>query len=146
LLFSTTAGDAADRWPKSRLLVIFKAVEPVLLLLAVPALAAGNVPALLALLFLMGVHSAFFGPIKFAILPELVAEEDLSAANGLVQMTSFGAIVLGTAAAAEMAHRFRDRPALAAAALVAVGVAGFLAATCSRARPPISATSPSCPT
>ncbi|MFI5362912.1 MAG: acyl-[ACP]--phospholipid O-acyltransferase [Elusimicrobiota bacterium] len=128
LLFSTLAGDAADRWPKSRLLVIFKAAEPLLLLLAVPALAARSVPALLVLLFLMGVHSAFFGPIKFAILPELVGDADLSAANGLVQMTSFGAIVLGTAAAADMVHRFRDRPALAAAVLVAVGVAGLLAA------------------
>jgi acyl-[acyl-carrier-protein]-phospholipid O-acyltransferase/long-chain-fatty-acid--[acyl-carrier-protein] ligase len=128
LLFSTLAGDAADRWPKSRLLVIFKAIEPVLLLLAVPALAVGSMPALLALLFLMGAHSAFFGPIKFAILPELVADEDLSSANGLVQMTSFGAIVLGTAAAASMAQSFRDRPSLAVLAFVAVGVAGFLSA------------------
>jgi acyl-[acyl-carrier-protein]-phospholipid O-acyltransferase/long-chain-fatty-acid--[acyl-carrier-protein] ligase len=135
LLFSTVAGDAADRWPKSRLLAIFKAVEPVLLLLAVPALAARSVPALLALLFLMGVHSAFFGPIKFAILPELVSEADLSSANGLVQMTSFGAIVLGTAAAADMVHRFRDRPGVAAAALVAVGIAGFLAALAVPATP-----------
>lgn len=127
LLFSTLAGDAADRWAKSRLLVFFKAVEPVLLLLAVPALAVGSMPALLVLLFLMGAHSAFFSPIKLAILPELVSDEDLSAANGLVQMTSFGAIILGTAAAAEMAHRFRDNPGLAAALLVAVGVAGFLA-------------------
>jgi acyl-[acyl-carrier-protein]-phospholipid O-acyltransferase/long-chain-fatty-acid--[acyl-carrier-protein] ligase len=136
LLFSTLAGDAADRWPKSRLMVLFKAVEPVLLLLAVPALAAGSVRSLLAILFLMGVHSAFFGPIKFAILPELVGDEDLSAANGLVQMTSFGAIVLGTAAAAEMAHRFRERPALAAAVLVAVGVIGFLAALLVPETPP----------
>ncbi len=136
LLFSTLAGDAADRWPKSRLLVIFKAAEALLLILAAPALAAGNVTALLVLLFLMGVHSAFFGPIKFAILPELVSDADLSSANGLVQMTSFGAIVLGTAAAAEMAHRFRDRPALAAAALAAVGVAGFLAALLVPETPP----------
>jgi acyl-[acyl-carrier-protein]-phospholipid O-acyltransferase / long-chain-fatty-acid--[acyl-carrier-protein] ligase len=135
LLFSTLAGDAADRWPKSRLLVIFKAAEPLLLLLAVPALAADSVPALLVLLFLMGAHSAFFGPIKFAILPELVSDADLSAANGLVQMTSFGAIVLGTAAAADMVSRFRDRPALAAAALVAVGLAGFLASLAVPATP-----------
>ena len=135
LLFSTLAGDAADRWPKSRLLVVFKAAEPLLLLLAVPALAAGSMPALLAILFLMGVHSAFFSPIKLAILPELVSDADLSSANGLVQMTSFGAIVLGTAAAAEMAHRFRDRPELAAAAFVAVGAVGFLAALAVPATP-----------
>jgi acyl-[acyl-carrier-protein]-phospholipid O-acyltransferase/long-chain-fatty-acid--[acyl-carrier-protein] ligase len=138
ILFSTLAGDAADRWSKSRLLVIFKAAEPVLLLLAVPALAYSSVPALFAVLFLMGVHSAFFGPIKFAILPELVDEDQLSSANGLVQMTSFGAIVLGTAAAAGMAGRFHDRPALGAAALVAVGVAGFLAALAVPAPPAVS--------
>lgn len=136
LLFSTLAGDAADRWAKSRLLVIFKAAEPVLLLLAVPALAAGSMPALLALLFLMGAHSAFFSPIKLAILPELVSDEDLSAANGLVQMTSFGAIIIGTAAAAEMAHRFRDSPGLAAALMAGVGVAGFLAALAVPFTPP----------
>ena len=136
LLFSTLAGDAADRWAKSRLLVIFKAAEPVLLLLAVPALAIGSMPALLVLLFLMGAHSAFFSPIKLAILPELVSDEDLSSANGLVQMTSFGAIILGTAAAAEMAHRFRDNPGLAAAILVVVGVAGFLAALAVPPTPP----------
>src|SRR5579859_2757196 len=128
ILFSTLAGDAADRWPKSRLLVLFKAAEPILLLLAVPALAARSLPALLALLFLMGVHSAFFSPVKFAILPELVEDADLSQANGLVQMTTFGAIVLGTAAAAELARRLHDRPAWAAAALAVVGGAGWLAA------------------
>lgn len=128
LLFSTLAGDAADRWSKSRLLVIFKAAELALLLLAVPALAAGSLPALLALMFLMGTHSAFFGPIKFAILPELVDDGALSEANGLVQMTTFGGIILGTAAAAELAHACRHRPALAALALAGVGAFGLAAA------------------
>ncbi|MDE2511255.1 MAG: MFS transporter, partial [Elusimicrobia bacterium] len=128
LLFSTLAGDAADRWSKSRLLVIFKAAELGLLLLAAPALALGSIPALLALMFLMGTHSAFFGPIKFAILPELVSDEDLSSANGLVQMTTFGGIILGTAAAAQLVVACRHRPALAALTLAAVGLAGLLAA------------------
>ncbi|OGR92133.1 MAG: hypothetical protein A2V88_13765 [Elusimicrobia bacterium RBG_16_66_12] len=139
LLFSTLAGDAADRWSKSRLLVLFKAAEPVLLLAAAPALAARNVPALLGLLFLMGVHSAFFGPVKYAILPELVSDEDLSNANGLVQMTTFGAIVLGTACAAEMTRRFHAQPAWAALVLAAVGVAGLLAALAVPATPPAKA-------
>lgn len=126
LLFSTLAGDVADRWPKARLLGLFKAMEVGLLLLAVPALAAHSVPALLVLVFLMGVHSAFFGPVKFAILPELVPDGELSNANGLVQMTSFGAIIIGTAAAGEMVMRLRDRPGLAAALLAGVALAGFL--------------------
>jgi acyl-[acyl-carrier-protein]-phospholipid O-acyltransferase/long-chain-fatty-acid--[acyl-carrier-protein] ligase len=128
LLFSTLAGDVADRWPKTKLLVLFKAAEVILLLLAVPALATLNLNALLALLFLMGTHSAFFGPVKFAILPELVEDADLSNANGLVQMTSFGAIVLGTALAAEMARRFSGHPAYAAAVLAAFGAVGLAAA------------------
>lgn len=128
LLFSTLAGDAADRWPKSKLLVWFKAAELVLLLLAVPALAFGSVAALMVLMFLMGVHSAFFGPVKFAILPELVEDADLSAANGLVQMTSFGAIVLGTAAAAQLARLCAGKPALAALAMAGAAAFGWAAA------------------
>lgn len=128
LLFSTLAGDAADRWPKSKLLVFFKALEAVLLLLAVPALAAGSVNSLLALIFLMGAHSAFFSPIKLAILPELVADGDLSEANGLVQMTSFGGIVLGTAAAAELVRVCAAKPALAALAMTGVALVGWACA------------------
>jgi len=127
LLISTLAGDIADRWPKARLVRMFKAIEVALLLLAVPALAAHSTPALLVLVFLMGAHSAFFGPVKFSILPELVEDGELSNANGLLQMTSFGAIILGTACAGELVLRLRDRPALAAAALAGVAALGFLA-------------------
>jgi len=126
LLFSTLAGDVADRWPKARLVSLFKAIEVGLLLLAIPALAARSMPALLVLVFLMGVHSAFFGPVKFSILPELVPDAELSNANGLVQMTSFASIILGTAAAAELVVRLRDRPGAAAGLLAAVAAAGFL--------------------
>jgi acyl-[acyl-carrier-protein]-phospholipid O-acyltransferase/long-chain-fatty-acid--[acyl-carrier-protein] ligase len=127
LLFSTVAGDVADRWPKSKLVVVFKAIEIALLLLAVPALAARSMPALLVLLFLMGAHSAFFGPVKFSILPELVADSELSNANGLVQMWSFGAIICGTAAASELVRHFRDRPAFAAGLLASFAALGWAA-------------------
>ncbi|PIR19458.1 MAG: acyl-[ACP]--phospholipid O-acyltransferase, partial [Elusimicrobia bacterium CG11_big_fil_rev_8_21_14_0_20_64_6] len=127
LLFSTLAGDVADRWPKARLIALFKAIELGLLLFAVPALSARSMPALVVLIFLMGTHSAFFGPVKFAILPELVEDGELSNANGLVQMWSFGAIILGTAAAAELVVHFRERPGLAAGALAAAAGLGFLA-------------------
>jgi acyl-[acyl-carrier-protein]-phospholipid O-acyltransferase/long-chain-fatty-acid--[acyl-carrier-protein] ligase len=128
ILFSTVAGDAADRWSKSSLIVFFKALEILLLVLAVPALASGSIPALMTLMFLMGVHSAFFSPVKLAILPELVGDADLSQANGLLQATTFAGIVLGTAAATELARRLHGRPAFAAGALVVVAIAGFAAA------------------
>ncbi|MFI5362350.1 MAG: MFS transporter [Elusimicrobiota bacterium] len=127
LLFSTAAGDAIDRRPKSRLFVVFKAAEPPLLLAAAGALGSGSVPALLAVLFLMGAHSAVFYPLKLAILPELVVDADLSAANGLMQMTGFGAVVLGLEAAAT-ALRFHAGPARAVAALAGIGLFGILAA------------------
>jgi len=128
ILFSTVAGDVADRWSKSSLIVFFKALEIVLLALAVPALALGSIPALMVLMFLMGVHSAFFSPVKLAILPELVRDRDLSQANGLVQMTTFAGIVLGTAGATELAQRLHGHTALAAAPLIAVAAAGLAAA------------------
>ena len=127
LLFSTVAGDVADRWPKARLVPLFKAIEVALLLLAVPALAAHSVPALLVLVFLMGAHSAFFAPVKLSILPELVEDGELSNANGLLQMTGFGGIILGTALASELILRFRDRPALVAGMLAGVAALGLLA-------------------
>ncbi|MBI3288691.1 MAG: MFS transporter, partial [Elusimicrobia bacterium] len=136
LLFSTLAGDMADRWPKSRLIAAFKGAELVLLLLAAPALAFRSIPALLAILFLMGAHSAFFGPVKMSILPELVEDAELSNANGLLQMTSFGAIVLGTAAAAGLLERFRDRPAAVAGALTGAAALGFIASLLIPATPP----------
>jgi acyl-[acyl-carrier-protein]-phospholipid O-acyltransferase/long-chain-fatty-acid--[acyl-carrier-protein] ligase len=132
LALSTVAGDAADRWPKARLLRVFKAAELLLMLLAVPALAARSMPALMALLFLLGAHSAFIGPVKLALVPELVEDAELSHANGLMQACSFGAIVLGTAAAAELARRYGGAPAWAAAPMAATALLGWL---CSLAVP-----------
>jgi acyl-[acyl-carrier-protein]-phospholipid O-acyltransferase/long-chain-fatty-acid--[acyl-carrier-protein] ligase len=128
ILFSTVAGDVADRWSKSRLVVFFKGAEIFLLALAVPALAFNSLSALMVLMFLMGVHSAFFSPVKLAILPELVSDRDLSQANGLVQATTFAGIVLGTATATEMAERLHGSPAYGACALLGVALAGFWAA------------------
>ncbi len=127
LILSTVAGDAADRWSKSRLMVVLKAVEAALLVLAAAALGAGSAAAVLAVLFLMGVHSAFFSPLKLAVLPELVSDADLSQANGLLQMTAFLGVVLGTAAAAVLEERLGGRPALAALLLAAAGAAGWAA-------------------
>jgi acyl-[acyl-carrier-protein]-phospholipid O-acyltransferase/long-chain-fatty-acid--[acyl-carrier-protein] ligase len=126
LLLSTVAGDAADRWPKARLLRLFKAAEVVLMLLAVPALAARSMPGLMAVLLLLGAHSAFIGPVKLALAPELVEDEELSHANGLMQAASFAAIVLGTAAAAELARRYHGAPAWAAAPMAGVAALGWL--------------------
>jgi acyl-[acyl-carrier-protein]-phospholipid O-acyltransferase/long-chain-fatty-acid--[acyl-carrier-protein] ligase len=125
LIFSTFAGVVADRFSKKKLTVLFKAIELVLMALSAVALAMSSKPLLMVLLFLMGMHSAFFGPVKLSILPELVKDEELSNANGLVQATTFLGIILGTVAAGLLLHSFRDRPALAALLFFAVAAGGL---------------------
>lgn len=124
LLFSTVAGAAADRWPKKKLLIAFKAVELLLMAAAVPALASGALLPVCLLIFLMGAHSAFFGPVKLAILPEVLEDKDLSEANGLMQLTTFAGIILGTVAAGALIGKSGSAtPALTFLAAAAAGLA-----------------------
>jgi acyl-[acyl-carrier-protein]-phospholipid O-acyltransferase/long-chain-fatty-acid--[acyl-carrier-protein] ligase len=107
-LFSGFAGFLADRTSKRRIVVACKVAEIAIMLLGTAAVAAGHLPAVLAVLALMGTHSAFFGPSKYGILPELIRERDLSQANGIFQMTSFLGIILGTAAAGYLKGSLAD--------------------------------------
>jgi hypothetical protein len=95
-LFSAVAGQMADRWPKTRIIPWIKFAEILIMGLAAVGLFTEHLSLLLTVLFLMGVHSAFFGPIKFGILPEILAEEDLVGGNAVVEMATFLAILLGT--------------------------------------------------
>ncbi|MBI5202482.1 MAG: MFS transporter [Elusimicrobia bacterium] len=96
IVFSAAAGALADRVSKNKLLLRLKEIELALMIAATAALALDSRNALFLLVFLMGVHSAFFSPAKQAIVPELVKEEELSHANGLMQMGVFIAIIMGT--------------------------------------------------
>ncbi len=102
VLFSGVAGFLSDRHSKRTVVVLCKLAEIVIVLLAVGSLMSGYFPATLAVLFLMGTHSAFFGPSKYGILPELVRERDLPPANGMFLMTTFIGIIFGTAAAGHL--------------------------------------------
>ncbi|MDD4003881.1 MAG: acyl-[ACP]--phospholipid O-acyltransferase [Elusimicrobiaceae bacterium] len=99
ILFSSFAGALADRFCKHKTIIALKAVELGLMAVSFLPLYFQSVPALLALMFLMGVHSALLSPVKLAILPELLESNDLSNGNGLMSMTGFGGIILGAAAA-----------------------------------------------
>ncbi|MBI5210858.1 MAG: MFS transporter [Elusimicrobia bacterium] len=125
ILFSPLAGDLADRVKKRTLLVFLKAAELVLMGLAVLLLATRSIPLMMGLLFLLGVHSAFLGPVKLSIVPEMLDEKDLSRGNGLLQMLSFVGILLGTVAAGLILERFADRLALASGLFVVVAAAGL---------------------
>lgn len=95
-LFSAFAGQLADKYEKSRLIRKIKLAEILIMLLGAMAFVAQDITLLLAVLFLMGVQSTFFGPIKYAILPEHLQEDELLQGNGWFSASTFVAILLGT--------------------------------------------------
>lgn len=102
VLFSGYAGYLSDRHSKRAMIVVCKLAEIGIMFLGMLAFLAFDTlgyRGLLAVLFLMGTHSAFFGPGKYGILPELFHERDLPRANGVILMTTFLAIIFGTASA-----------------------------------------------
>ncbi len=98
LLFSATSGQLADKHPKERLIRFVKTLEIAIMLIAGWGFVAQNVPLLLGCVFLMGLHSTLFGPVKFAYLPQHLNERELTGGNGMVEMGTFVAILLGQVA------------------------------------------------
>lgn len=124
-LFSAVAGQMADRWPKTRIIPWIKFAEILIMALAATGLYTEHLSLLLAALFMMGVHSAFFGPIKFGILPELLHEEALVAGNALLEMSTFLAILLGTLCGGILIT-LPGGTTWVSAAVLAVALAGWL--------------------
>jgi acyl-[acyl-carrier-protein]-phospholipid O-acyltransferase/long-chain-fatty-acid--[acyl-carrier-protein] ligase len=111
VLFSGFAGYLSDRYSKRTMIVVCKVAEIGIMLLGmIGFLAYGTTGyrGLLVVLFLMGTHSAFFGPGKYGILPELFHEKDLPRANGVILMTTFLAIIFGTASAGLLSYLLSD--------------------------------------
>jgi len=94
-LFSATAGQLADKYEKSRLITITVAIELAVMLLGAVGLLSHSLALLLGALFLGGVQSALFGPVKYAILPQSLAESELVGGNGLVETGTSIAILAG---------------------------------------------------
>lgn len=104
ILFSGFAGYLSDRFAKQRVIFLCKLAEVGIMLIGLglflvydrQGMSLQMVGLFTIVLFLMGTHSAFFGPGKYGILPELFRERDLPAANGIILMTTFLAIIFGT--------------------------------------------------
>jgi 1-acyl-sn-glycerol-3-phosphate acyltransferase len=94
-LFSATAGQLADKYEKSTLITVTVALELCIMLLGAFGLVSTNLAVLLGALFLGGVQSALFGPVKYAILPQHLREHELVGGNGLVEMGTSLAILAG---------------------------------------------------
>ncbi|MBI2423421.1 MAG: MFS transporter [Candidatus Hydrogenedentes bacterium] len=95
-LFSPMAGKLADRYDKVRLIRIIKAAEVMIMAIGAAGFLLGSLPVLLVALFLMGAQSAFFGPIKYGYLPEILPREDLLKGNARIEIATFVAILAGT--------------------------------------------------
>ncbi len=96
LLFSFAGGTLADRFSKQRIIVIVKCAEVLIMLLSLFAFSQGSKWGGYTLLFFLATHSAFFGPSKYGIIPEIVPKERVSRANGLITSFTYFAMIFGT--------------------------------------------------
>ena len=124
IIFSAFAGRVSDRYSKKSVIVYTKVVEVLVMLFGMAALLTGNLTVIFFALFLMGSQSAFFSPSKYGILPEMIKDEQLSNANGILQMFTFLAIILGTAAGGGLFTIFEQRVYLSSIVFVAVAALG----------------------
>lgn len=125
-LFSATAGQMSDRYEKMGLMKIWKAAEIAISALGAWALVDHNVGAMLAALFLLGTQSTFTSPIKYAVLPELLDEDELIGGNALVEGGTFLAILLGTIGGGTLVL-LENGGAIVAGAMMALALGGFAA-------------------
>ena len=95
-LFSATGGQLADKYEKGQLIRWIKTAEIGIMMMAAIGFLSGQYELLLVVLFMMGTQSAFFGPVKYGILPQISDKSQLVGANALVEMATYVAILLGT--------------------------------------------------
>ncbi|MEQ8790204.1 MAG: MFS transporter [Pirellulaceae bacterium] len=142
LLFSGIAGYYSERNNKRTVIVLCKVAEIVVMAAGVLAFffyPVTGFAGLLAVLFLMGTQSAFFGPGKYGILPELFRQRDLPQTNGVILMTTFLAIIFGSAFAGLLMEHFVARIWIAGMACVVIAVAGTGTSLMVRRTPPAKA-------
>ena len=138
-LFSALAGQLAEKHEKARLIRFVKLFEIVAMAIAAWGFYAHHALLLMVVLFLMGMHSTMFGPIKYSILPQALHPQELVGGNGLVESGTAMAILCGMMLGGGLMLSQQHGPLLASLAVLAIAVLGYLA---SRAIPPAPATAP----
>jgi len=142
LVFSMFGGWLADRFSKARVMRTVKLAEIAIMIFASVALGLRNLPMELASIFLMGTHSAVFGPSKYGILPEILPFERLSWGNGLLELLTFLGIILGTTAGGYLAEYMGHAQYLSGLMLATLAIAGY---GMSRGITRVPAANPGCP-
>ncbi|WP_233840560.1 MFS transporter [Dyella sp. 2HG41-7] len=138
-LFSATAGQLAEKFEKTRIIRYVKLFEIAAMVLAAYGFLGHHLALLLVVLFMMGVHSTVFGPIKYAILPQALKPSELVGGNGMVEMGTQMAILIGMTAGNVLMLIAGVGPHLSAALTIGVAVIGYFA---SRFIPPAPASAP----
>lgn len=126
ILFSSSAGILADRYSKQRFLVVMKIFEICVMVSAIFVFYSQSVFGCYFLLFLLATHSALFGPPKYSIIPELVPQEMVPKANGLITSFAYIAIIVGTFLASFITQMTGYNFIFAASCCVLVAITGFL--------------------
>jgi len=124
-LFSALAGQLSDKYEKSLLIRRIKLLEIVIMSLGAIAFYFSATAGLMLLLFLMGTQSAFFGPVKYSIIPQHLDNHELVGGNALVEMGTFLAILTGTLVASLLATQ-EDGVVWISAVIICVSVVGYL--------------------
>jgi len=125
-LFSATAGQIAEKFEKSKSIRIVKMVEIFIMALASLGLYLNNFELLMGVLFLMGTQSTVFGPIKYGLLPQHLSEDELVGGNGLVESSTFMAILIGTIIGGILGQLDHNIPLYLSLALLSFSVLGYL--------------------
>jgi len=139
LLFSATAGQLTDKHDKTKMIRFVKNLEIAIMAIAAWGFLRADAGVLLACVFLMGLHSTLFGPVKFAYLPQVLAPRELTGGNGMVEMGTFVAILLGQVAGGLLVALPQVGHATVAVACLLLALAGRAVA---QAIPPAPATDP----
>jgi MFS family permease len=131
-LFSALAGQLADSYDKAKIMRIIKMAEVLIMLVGSAGIFMGSLELMLAALVGMGIHSTFFGPIKYAIIPQHMADDEVLSGTGLVEAGTYIAILGGTIAGGVLDSR------VAAVAVVVVAAVGWFASTNIPSAPPLT--------
>jgi 1-acyl-sn-glycerol-3-phosphate acyltransferase len=137
--FSATAGQFAEKYEKTRIIRAVKVFEIVVMSIAAYGFYAHHAALLLVVLFLMGLHSTMFGPIKYSILPQALHPQELVGGNGLVETGTALSILFGMMLGGGLMLVPDVGPTLASIAVIAIALVGYAA---SHAIPSAPATSP----
>jgi acyl-[acyl-carrier-protein]-phospholipid O-acyltransferase/long-chain-fatty-acid--[acyl-carrier-protein] ligase len=138
LLFSSIAGALADKYEKSRLIVYTKIAELAIMAGAFYGFAEQNIPLLMGLLFVSGIHSTFYTPIKFSILPEHLASGELLAGNGFMADGGYLAVLFGMISGGLLVEMPGNVIGIAAVGIACVGLVASLMIPCSGQSHPLT--------